>query len=249
MFNTHERLPMKTLFPTLQRLALYATLGLTPLWLSGCATGVAGVNVPGLQQIIEAGITTNGYGNKIAVHEVIRTQDSFLLTKASVSRRYDVLKESGFSFIGSPENYAANYFFGGIIINNSLWTNIAIEFIQGPADTIKTVRSGDLVLLDTQRSDLLYSESGGRGTPERLAAYRADKWMGAVVLKVLCPSGDNECKRQYVYGLYDKQTGRLMDYSTNEVIANGAIIDPQTGRPLPGYGRDRCPGFTKSCRD
>ena len=111
------------------------------------------------------------------------------------------------------------------------------------------MRAGDLVLLDTQRSDLLYSESGGRGTPERLAAYRADKWMGAVVLKVLCPSGDSECKRQYVYGLYDKQTGRLMDYSTNEVIANGAIIDPQTGRPLPGYGRDRCPGFTKSCRD
>ena len=65
----------------------------------------------------------------------------------------------------------------------------------------------------------------------------------------MCPSSDNDCKRQYVYGLYDKQTGRLMDYSTNEVIANGAIIDPQTGRPLPGFGRDRCPGFTKSCRD
>jgi hypothetical protein len=111
------------------------------------------------------------------------------------------------------------------------------------------VRAGDLVLVDTRRADLQYSEQGGRGTIERLAAYRADKWMGAVVLKVLCPSGDNECKRQYVYGLYDKQTGRLMDYSTNEVIANGAIIDPQTGRPLPGYGRDRCPGFTKSCRD
>ncbi|MCA3149414.1 MAG: hypothetical protein ING18_10095 [Burkholderiales bacterium] len=30
----------------------------------------------------------------------------------------------------------------------------------------------------------------------------------------MCPSSDNDCKRQYVYGLYDKQTGR----------------------PLPGYG-------------
>ena len=63
--------------------------------------------------------------------------------------------------------------------------------------------------------------------------------MGAVVLKVLCPSGDNECTRQYVYGLYDKQTGRLMDYSTNEVIANGAIIDPQTGRLMPTIPPDR----------
>jgi hypothetical protein len=43
---------MKTLFPALERLALYATLGLTPFWLSGCAMGPAGVNVPRLQQII-----------------------------------------------------------------------------------------------------------------------------------------------------------------------------------------------------
>ncbi len=75
--------------------------------------------------------------------------------------------------------------------------------------------------------DLYYSDRGGRPTPERLATYRKDKWTGGTILRVLCASGDNEYKRQYVYGLYDKQTGR----------------------PLPGYGRDRCPGFTKSCRD
>ena len=240
---------MKTLFPALQRLALYATLGLTPFWLSGCATGPAGVNVPGLQQMIEAGITTKGLGNKIAVHEVIRTQDSFLFTKATIGNSVRNLKNAGFTFVNTVEEYEQNYFWGGIVINDSLWTNIAIEFTQSPDDAVKKVRAGDLVLVDTRRADLQYSEQGGRGTIERLAAYRADKWMGAVVLKVLCQSGDNECKRQYVYGLYDKQTGRLMDYSTNEVIANGAIIDPQTGRPLPGYGRDRCPGFTKSCRD
>lgn len=79
--------------------------------------------------------------------------------------------------------------------------------MQSPGDTVKKVRAGDLVLVDTQRSDLRYSAEGGRSTLERLAAYRPDKWMGAVVLKVLCPSGDNEYKRQYVYGLYDKQTG------------------------------------------
>ncbi len=73
--------------------------------------------------------------------------------------------------------------------------------------------------------------------------------MGAVVLQVLCASGDRECKRQYVYGLYDKQTGRQMDHSTNEPVPHGAIIDLQTGRPLPGYGRDRCPGFFQSCRN
>ncbi|MFN7668274.1 MAG: hypothetical protein ACK5OT_07095, partial [Burkholderiales bacterium] len=61
---------MKTLFPALQRLALYATLGLTPFWLSGCATNVGGVNVPGLQQILEAGFTAKGGRDKIAVHEV-----------------------------------------------------------------------------------------------------------------------------------------------------------------------------------
>ena len=240
---------MKTLFPALQRLALITAVVLTPLWLGGCATGMGGVNVPGLQQIIEAGVTTNGYGNKIAVHEVIRTQESFILRDATVRGRYRISKQAGFSFMGAEEDFIANFFFGGIVINDSLWTNYPIDFIQSPGDAVKTVRSGDLVLVDTQRSDLLYSSNGGKPTPERLAAYRADKWMGAVVLKVLCPSGDSECKRQYVYGLYDKQTGRLMDYSTNEVIANGAIIDPQTGRPLPGYGRDRCPGFTKSCRD
>ncbi len=240
---------MKTLFPALQRLALYATLGLTPFWLSGCATNVGGVNVPGLQQIIEAGITAKGNGNKIAVHEVIRTQDSFLFTKATIGNVVRDAKNAGFTFVKDADEFERDFYWGGIVINDSLWTNLAIEFIQSPDDAVKKVRAGDLVLVDTQRSDLRYSADGGRSTLERLAAYRADKWMGAVVLKVLCPSGDNECKRQYIYGLYDKQTGRLMDYSTNEVIANGAIIDPQTGRPLPGYGRDRCPGFTKSCRD
>ena len=240
---------MKTLFPALQRLALYATLGLTPLWLSGCATNVGGVNVPGLQQIIEAGVTTNGYGNKIAVHEVIRTQDSFLFTKATISNVVQGAKKAGFTYVQTSDEFERDFFFGGIVINDSVWTSLNIDFIQSPGDAVKKVRAGDLVLVDTQRSDLRYSAEGGRSTLERLAAYRPDKWMGAVVLKVLCASGDNECKRQYVYGLYDKQTGRLMDYSTNEVIAKGAIIDPQTGRPLPGYGRDRCPGFTKSCRD
>jgi len=240
---------MKTLFPALQRLALYATLGLTPFWLSGCATGAGGAKVPGLQQIIEAGVTTNGYGNKIAVHEVIRTQDSFLFTKAGLSNMVRDARVVGFTFVKDAEEFERDFYWGGIVVNDSLWTNHAIDFVQSPGDAVKKVRASDLVLVDTQRSDLLYSSNGGKPTPERLAAYRADKWMGAVVLKVLCPSGDNECKRQYVYGLYDKQTGRLMDYSTNEVIANGAIIDPQTGRPLPGFGRDRCPGFTKSCRD
>ena len=240
---------MKTLFPALQRLALYATLGLTPFWLSGCATGPAGVNVPGLQQIIEAGITTKGLGNKIAVHEVIRTQDSFLFTKASIGNSVRNFKNAGFTFVKDADEFERDFYWGGIVINDSLWTNLAIEFIQSPDDAVKKVRAGDLVLVDTRRADLQYSEQGGRGTIERLAAYRADKWMGAVVLKVLCPSGDNECKRQYVYGLYDKQTGRQMDWETNEPVANGAMIDLQTGRPLPGYGRDRCPGFTKSCRD
>ena len=240
---------MKTLFPTLQRLALYATLGLTPFWLSGCATNVGGVSVPGLQQIIEAGVTTNGYGNKIAVHEVIRTQDSFLFTKATIGNVVRDYKRAGFTFVKDADEFERDFYWGGIVISDTLWTNTAIEFTQSPGDSVRKVRAGDLVLVDTQRSDLRYSEKGGKATVERLAAYRPDKWMGAVVLKVLCPSGDNECKRQYVYGLYDKQTGRLMDYSTNEVIANGAIIDPQTRRPLPGYGRDRCPGFTKSCRD
>ena len=240
---------MKTLFPALQRLALYATLGLTPFWLSGCATSVAGVNVPGVQQVIEAGLSYKGVGNKIAVHEVIRTQDSFLFTKASIGLTVRNLQQAGFTFVKDADEFERDFYSGGIVINDSLWTNHTIEFFQSPGDAVKKVRSGDLVLVDTQRSDLRYSEQGARATVERLAAYRADKWMGAVVLKVLCPSGDSECKRQYVYGLYDKQTGRLMDTSTNEVIANGAIIDPQTGRPLPGYGRDRCPGFTKSCRD
>jgi hypothetical protein len=240
---------MKTLFPALQRLALTTVVVLTPFWLSGCATGPAGVNVPGLQQMIEAGITTNGYGNKIAVHEVIRTQDSFLFTKAGLSNMVRDARVVGFTFVKDAEEFERDFYWGGIVINDSLWTNITIDFVQSPGDAVKKVRAGDLVLVDTQRSDLRYSADGGRSTLERLAAYRADKWMGAVVLKVLCPSGDSECKRQYVYGLYDKQTGRLMDNSTNEVIANGAIIDPQTGRPLPGYGRDRCPGFTKSCRD
>ena len=158
-------------------------------------------------------------------------------------------KKAGFTYVQTSDEFERDFFFGGIVINDSVWTSLNIDFIQSPGDAVKKVRAGDLVLVDTQRSDLRYSAEGGRSTLERLAAYRADKWMGAVVLKVLCPSGDNECKRQYVYGLYDKQTGRLMDYSTNDVIANGAIIDPQTGRPLPGYGRDRCPGFTKSCRD
>jgi len=240
---------MKTLFPALQRLALYATLGLTPFWLSGCATNVGGVSVPGLQQIIEAGITAKGNGNKIAVHEVIRTQDSFLFTKVGLGNLVRDYKRAGFTFVKDADEFERDFYWGGIVISDTLWTNTAIEFTQSPGDAVRKVRAGDLVLVDTQRSDLRYSEKGGRATVERLAAYRADKWMGAVVLKVLCASGDNECKRQYVYGLYDKQTGRLMDYSTNEVIANGAIIDPQTGRPLPGYGRDRCPGFTKSCRD
>jgi hypothetical protein len=240
---------MKTLFPALQRLALYATLGMTPFWLSGCATNVAGVNVPGLQQIIEAGTSYKGVGNKIAVHEVIRTQDSFLFTKASIGLTVRNLQKAGFTFVKDADEFERDFYYGGIVVNDSLWTNHGIEFFQSPGDAVRKVRAGDLVLVDTQRSDLRYSEKGGKATVERLAAYRPDKWMGAVVLKVLCNAGDNECKRQYVYGLYDKQTGRLMDNSTNEVITNGAIIDPQTGRPLPGYGRDRCPGFTKSCRD
>ncbi len=240
---------MKTLFPALQRLALYATLGLTSFWLSGCATNVGGVNVPGLQQIIEAGTSYKGVGDKIAVHEVIRTQDSFLFTKVTIGNLVTGAQKAGFSFVQTSDEFERDFFWGGVVINDSIWTNHSIDFTQSPGDAVKKVRAGDLVLVDTQRSDLRYSAEGGRSTLERLAAYRPDKWMGAVVLKVLCPSGDNECKRQYVYGLYDKQTGRLMDYSTNEVIANGAIIDPQTGRPLPGYGRDRCPGFTKSCRD
>jgi hypothetical protein len=40
-----------------------------------------------------------------------------------------------------------------------------------------------------------------------------------------------------------------MNNSTNEPVPNGAIIDPKTGRPLPGYGRDRCSGFIQSCRN
>jgi hypothetical protein len=207
------------------------------------------VNVPGLQQIIEAGTSYKGVGDKIAVHEVIRTQDSFLFTKVTIGNLVTGAQKAGFSFVQTSDEFERDFFWGGVVINDSIWTNHSIDFTQSPGDAVKKVRAGDLVLVDTQRSDLRYSAEGGRSTLERLAAYRPDKWMGAVVLKVLCPSGDNECKRQYVYGLYDKQTGRLMDYSTNEVIANGAIIDPQTGRPLPGYGRDRCPGFTKSCRD
>ena len=240
---------MKTLFPALQRLALYATLGLTPFWLSGCATGAGGAKVPGLQQIIEAGVTTKGNGNKIAVHEVIRTQDSFLFSKATLNNIRRPLANVGMAYAQDENYFLENYFWGGILINDSLWTNLVIEFLQGPDDKIRTVRSGDLVLMDTQRMDLYYSERGGRPTPERFAAYRKDKWAGGTILRVLCNAGDNECKRQYVYGLYDKQTGRQMDWETNEPVAKGAIIDPQTGRPLPGYGRDRCPGFTKSCRD
>ena len=240
---------MKTLFPALQRLALYATLGLTPFWLSGCATGAGGAKVPGLQQIIEAGVTTKGNGNKIAVHEVIRTQDSFLFSKATLNNIRRPLANVGMAYAQDENYFLENYFWGGILINDSLWTNLVIEFLQGPDDQIRTVRSGDLVLMDTQRMDLYYSERGGRPTPERFAAYRKDKWAGGTILRVLCNAGDNECKRQYVYGLYDKQTGRQMDWETNEPVAKGAIIDPQTGRPLPGYGRDRCPGFTKSCRD
>jgi hypothetical protein len=209
---------MKTLFPALQRLALYATLGLTPFWLSGCATNVAGVNVPGLQQIIEAGTSYKGVGNKIAVHEVIRTQDSFLFTKATIGNTVRNIKNAGFTFVKDADEFERDFFWGGIVVNDSLWTNHGIEFIQSPGDAVKKVRAGDLVLVDTQRSDLRYSEQGARATVERLVAYRADKWMGAVVLKVLCPSGDNECKRQYVYGLYDKQTGRLMDNSTIDLF-------------------------------
>jgi len=237
---------MKTL---LRRLAVPLLLGLSPFVLSGCATGPAGVNVPGLQQIIEAGFTTNGYGDKIAVHEVIRTQDSFLFTKVTNANSVDKFKKVGFTFLQTLDEYEKGYFWGGILINDSLWTGLAIEFLQSPDDAVKKVRAGDLVLVDTRRADLQYSEQGGKGTLERLAAYRADKWMGAVVLQVLCASGDRECKRQYVYGLYDKQTGRLMNNSTNEPVPNGAIIDPKTGRPLPGYGRDRCPGFIQSCRN
>ncbi len=240
---------MKTLFPALQRLALYATLGLTPFWLSGCATGMGGVNVPGLQQILEAGVTTSGYGNKIAVHEVLRTQNSAVFTKATQNNVRRPLANVGMTYAQDENYFLENYFWGGILINDSLWTNLVIEFLQGPDDQIRTVRSGDLVLMDTQRMDLYYSDRGGRPTPERFATYRKEKWAGGTILRVLCPSGDNECKRQYVYGLYDKQTGRQMDWETNEPVANGAMIDPQTGRPLPGYGRDRCPGFTKSCRD
>jgi hypothetical protein len=237
---------MKTL---LRRLTVPLLLGLSPFVLSGCATGPAGVNVPGLQQIIEAGITAKGNGDKIAVHEVIRTQDSFLLTKAGIGNLVRSAKKAGFTFVKDADEFERDFYWGGIVINDSLWTNLAIDFILGPGDAVRKVSAGDLVLVDTQRSDLRYSEKGGKSTPERLAAYRADKWMGAVVLQVLCASGDRECKRQYVYGLYDKQTGRQMDHSTNEPVPNGAIIDLQTGRPLPGYGRDRCPGFFQSCRN
>jgi hypothetical protein len=237
---------MKTL---LRRLAVPLLLGLSPFVLSGCATSVGGVNVPGLQQIIEAGVTAKGNGDKIAVHEVIRTQDSFLLTKVGIGNLVRDAKKAGFTFVKDADEFERDFYFGGIVINDSLWTNLAIEFTQSPGDAVKKVRAGDLVLVDTQRSDLRYSEKGGRVTLERLAAYRADKWMGAVVLQVLCASGDRECKRQYVYGLYDKQTGRLMNNSTNEPVPHGAIIDPKTGRPLPGYGRDRCPGFIQSCRN
>jgi hypothetical protein len=237
---------MKTL---LRRLAVPLLLGLSPFVLSGCATNVGGVNVPGLQQIIEAGFTTNGYGDKIAVHEVIRTQDSFLLTKAGIGNLVRSAKKAGFTFVKDADEFERDFYWGGIVINDSLWTNLAIDFILGPGDMVRKVSAGDLVLVDTQRSDLRYSEKGGKSTLERLAAYRADKWMGAVVLQVLCASGDRECKRQYVYGLYDKQTGRLMNNSTNEPVPHGAIIDPKTGRPLPGYGRDRCPGFIQSCRN
>jgi len=177
---------MKTLFPALQRLALYATLGLAPFWLSGCATNVGGVNVPGLQQIIEAGVTTKGLGNKIAVHEVIRTQDSFLFTKATISNVVQGAKKAGFTYVQTSDEFERDFFFGGIVINDSVWTSLNIDFIQSPGDAVKKVRAGDLVLVDTQRSDLRYSAEGGRSTLERLAAYRADKWMGAVVLKVLC---------------------------------------------------------------
>jgi hypothetical protein len=86
--------------------------------------------------------------------------------------------------------------------------------------------------MDTQRMDLFYAERGGRPTPERFAAYRKDKWAGGTILRVLCNAGDNECKRQYVYGLYDKQTGRLMDTSTNEVIANVDKQFPTASEPL-----------------
>ena len=139
---------MKTLFLALQRLALYATLGLTPFWLSGCATGPAGVNVPGLQQILEAGVTTHGYGNKIAVHEVIRTQDSFLFTKASIGNVVRDAKRAGFTFVKDADEFERDFFVGGIVINDSLWTNLAIEFIQSPDDAVKKVRAGDLVLVE-----------------------------------------------------------------------------------------------------
>ena len=170
---------MKTL---LRRLAVPLLLGLSPFVLSGCATGPAGVNVPGLQQIIEAGITTNGYGDKIAVHEVIRTQDSFLLTKAGIGNIVSQYKRGGLTFVKDADEFERDFYWGGIVINDSLWTALAIEFTQSPGDAVKKVRAGDLVLVDTQRSDLRYSEKGGRVTLERLAAYRPDKWMGAVVL-------------------------------------------------------------------
>ncbi len=97
---------MKTL---LRRLAVPLLLGLSPFVLSGCATGPAGVNVPGLQQIIEAGITTNGYGDKIAVHEVIRTQDSFLFTKFTISNSVDKSKKAGFTFVKDADEFERDF--------------------------------------------------------------------------------------------------------------------------------------------
>ena len=153
---------MKTLFPALQRLALYATLGLTPFWLSGCATNVAGVNVPGLQQIIEAGTSYKGVGNKIAVHEVIRTQDSFLFTKVTIGNLVTGAQKAGFTFVKDADEFERDFYWGGIVVNDSLWTNHGIEFFQSPGDAVRKVRAGDLVLVDTQRSDLRYSEKGAR---------------------------------------------------------------------------------------
>ena len=145
---------MKTLFPALQRLALTTAVVLTPFWLSGCATNAAGVNVPGLQQILEAGVTTSGYGNKIAVHEVLRTQNSAVFTKATQNNVRRPLANVGLTYAQNENYFLENYFWGGILINDSLWTNLVIEFLQGPDDKIRTVRSGDLVLMDTQRMDL-----------------------------------------------------------------------------------------------
>ncbi|MCA3175016.1 MAG: hypothetical protein ING36_05625, partial [Burkholderiales bacterium] len=147
---------MKTLFPALQRLALTTAVVLTPLWLSGCATGPAGVNVPGLQQILEAGFTAKGGRDKIAVHEVIRTQDSFLFTKVTIGNTVRNFKNAGFTFVKDADEFERAFYWGGIVINDSLWTNIAIEFTQSPDDAVKKVRAGDLVLVDTRRADLQY---------------------------------------------------------------------------------------------